>query len=65
MSPTAKMIAAVDTLAYQRGRPGMTSMYITPRRIAVSAATGCEGDEYPSQWPIAVTLKGRGRAARL
>src|SRR5437867_12315642 len=36
---------------------------MNPMRIAASAATGCEGDENPSQWPIAVTLYGRGRAA--
>ena len=65
MSPTATMIAVVDSFAYQRARPATTSMYVIPTRTAVSVATGCEGDEYPSQGPIAVTLKGRGRAARL
>jgi hypothetical protein len=63
MSPTNTTIAAIASFAYQRDRPATTSMYVIPTRTAVSAATGCEGDEYPSQSAIAVTLKGRGRAA--
>src|SRR6266516_4098546 len=51
------------SFAYHRGLPATTSMYAMPTRTAVSAATDCDGEEYPSQWPIAVTLKGRGREA--
>ena len=29
---------------------------MNPINTAASAATGCEGDENPSHWPIAVTL---------
>src|SRR5206468_6050441 len=61
--PTAKTTAAVASFAYQRRRPGTTSRYIAPTRTATSAVIGSEGEEKPSQWAIAVTSNGRGRAA--
>src|SRR3989442_13649989 len=65
MNATPATMATMESFAYQRGLPATTCMYAKPTRTAVSAATGCEGEGDASQWPDAVTPKGRGRWARL
>ena len=52
---------APTTLPIRRGRPGTTSMYMTPTTVVDTIAAVADGSEKPCQRPMVVTSYGRAR----
>ena len=57
--PKTRTVAAMASFAYQRGRPGTTSVYATPTSTRARTPTGGDGMENPPHPPMMATPKGR------